>query len=172
MPLNDFSYGYDGYPNPIGLGTTPAAGTTTTGTTGTGTTDPAAGTGTGAGTTTPAAPAAGTGYLIHFPKGNPSNIHGVEPPVTGDEGNPYDEPLSVSALVQQPKTCYENCQDADKAARVHCDIIRKRVAQWMKDTGCASSVRGFKQKTKCGKKKAAKKTTTTKATATRSGKPK
>ena len=98
----------------------------------------------------------GTGYGIHFNLGNPSQIHKQEPK-TGNETDgtgatsPYDEPLVVSPLVQQPRDCYGNCQEQERLARVHCDIIRKRVAQWMKDTGCASSVRGFKQKSKCGR---------------------
>ena len=110
---------------------------------------------------TPAMPGrdgkAGTGYGIHFNLGNPSQLH-EQAAVTGFESEkdpagttPYNEPLSVAPLVQQPRDCYGNCQEQERLARVHCDIIRKRVAQWMKDTGCASSVRGFKQKSKCGR---------------------
>ena len=108
----------------------------------------------------------GVGFGVHFNRGNPSELHG-QPAVTGMESEkepagttPYNEPLVVSALVRQPMTCADNCAEQERLARVHCDIIRKRVAQWMKDTGCASSVRGFKQKCpkgKCCKKKSSAK---------------
>ena len=96
----------------------------------------------------------GVGAGVHFSAGNPSELHEL-PAITGLESEPgftpYNEPLVVAPLVAQPRTCTENCEEQQRLARVHCDIIRKRVAQWLKDTGCASSVRAFKQKrNKCG----------------------
>ena len=75
--------------------------------------------------------------------GDPQTIHNL-PAVKGDEGDPYNEPMTIPPYHKVPATCADNCAEQERLAKVHCDIIRQRVAQWMKDTGCASSVRAFK----------------------------
>lgn len=81
----------------------------------------------------------------------------TEPPATGPDSadHPYNETISIPPLRQVPMTCGDKCAEQDRLARQHCDMIRKRVAQWMKDSGCPSSIRGFKMKTKCGRSVAA-----------------
>ncbi len=76
---------------------------------------------------------------------------------SGAAGDPYTESLVVSAGTgPAPLTCGAKCAADDRLAKEHCNIIRKRVAQWMKDSGCPSSVKGFKKRSKvkasCGVK--------------------
>lgn len=68
--------------------------------------------------------------------------------------DPYKEPLIVQPYRETPETCRGKCAKQDKLAKQHCDMVRKRVGQWFKDTGCPSSIKGFKMKSKCGRKKA------------------
>lgn len=72
----------------------------------------------------------------------------VEPTVT-DAKHPYNEPITIPEYRATPMTCGDECAEQDRLARQHCDIIRKRVAQWMEDSGCPSSVRGFRLRKKC-----------------------
>ena len=64
--------------------------------------------------------------------------------------HPYKETINIPEYRAAPMTCGDKCAEQDRLARQHCDMIRKRVAQWFKDTGCPSSIRGFKMKSKCG----------------------
>lgn len=73
----------------------------------------------------------------------------TEPAVT-DPMHPYKEAITIPEYRATPMTCGDKCAEQDRLARQHCDMIRKRVAQWFKDTGCPSSIRGFKMKSKCG----------------------
>lgn len=94
---------------------------------------------------------------LHFKRDAASNlkIHDEDPVEgqnrTDETKDPYRETLVIPPYRDTPETCSENCARQDWLARQHCDMIRKRVAQWMKDSGCPSSVRGFKRKTKCGR---------------------
>lgn len=63
--------------------------------------------------------------------------------------DPYSRKLTVAPYVSKPVTCGEKCVEQDKAAKLHCDAIRKRVTQWMKDSGCPSSLKGKKKKKRC-----------------------
>lgn len=84
--------------------------------------------------------------------------------------DPYTEELKVAPYVAKPLTCSDRCDEEEKLARVHCDAIRKRVQQWMKDSGCPSSIKGFKKKPKCGyRKKAAASTPAAPTASTRRG---
>lgn len=68
--------------------------------------------------------------------------------------DPYNELLTVAPYVPLPVTCSDKCVEQDRLARQHCDMIRKRVAQWMKDSGCPSSVKGMKRRKRtCRKSK-------------------
>jgi hypothetical protein len=90
--------------------------------------------------------------LIHDKPGNDPSVQPGSGDVTKD---PYLEPLKVSEYTPPPLTCGDRCDEEEKLARVHCDAIRKRVQQWMKDSGCPSSIKGFKKKPKCGYRKKA-----------------
>jgi hypothetical protein len=85
----------------------------------------------------------------------------------GAIGDPYNETLKVPVMPAQVQSCGQKCAEQDRLAREHCNVIRQRVAAWMKDSGCPSSVRGFKKRAKasCGstKKVAAKVATKSKS---------
>ena len=109
----------------------------------------------------------------HF---QPGKIHGLEPndpkvlPGSTDAAaDPYKEPLFVAPYTAPPLTCGDRCDEEEKLARVHCDAIRKRVQQWMKDSGCPSSIKGFKKKPKCGYRKKAAATPAASTATTRRG---
>jgi hypothetical protein len=80
--------------------------------------------------------------VTHFkPAGGFTTIHdkpGTDPTVLPGSGNatndPYLEPLTVGPYRSPPLTCGDRCDEEEKLARVHCDAIRKRVQQWMKDS--------------------------------------
>ena len=95
----------------------------------------------------------------HFSPGLIHALEGNDPKVQPGSGNaisdPYLEPLTVPIYTPPPLTCGDRCDEEEKLARVHCDAIRKRVQQWMKDSGCPSSIKGFKKKPKCGYRKKA-----------------
>ena len=83
----------------------------------------------------------------------PFNETFVEPK-TDAITHPYNEPITVPKYRATPMTCGDKCAEQDRLARQHCDMIRKRVAQWMKDSGCPSSVKGMKRRKRtCRKSK-------------------
>lgn len=64
--------------------------------------------------------------------------------------DPYTRPLTVAPYTTKPETCGDRCDREEKQAKVHCDAVRKRVAQWLKDSGCPSSLKPRKgRKRKC-----------------------
>jgi hypothetical protein len=110
---------------------------------------------------------AGGFTTVHDVRGNDPT---VQPGSGGANTDPYLEPLTVAEYRPPPLTCGDRCDEEEKLARVHCDAIRKRVQQWMKDSGCPSSIKGFKKKPKCGyRKKAAASTPAAPTASTRRG---
>lgn len=101
---------------------------------------------------------------LHFK--DPFSVHGLadfpNPNYTADTlKHAYTEDLIVGPYYPPAVTCGEKCAAQDKLAKEHCDMVRKRVAQWFKDTGCPSAIKGFKTKTtKCGKRKSSSSTKT------------
>lgn len=132
----------------------------------TGGTDPPAPTGTPAATGPTAEEREATARL-HFK--DPFSVHGLpdfpNPNYTADTlKHAYTEELIVPQYYPPAVTCGEKCAAQDKLAKEHCDMVRKRVAQWFKDTGCPSAIKGFKTKTtKCGKRKSSSTSKTSKA---------
>jgi hypothetical protein len=98
---------------------------------------------------------------LHFKGGKLHGSTAYPNPNTapGATGDPYNETLVVTNLQQQIQSCGQKCAEQDRLAREHCNVIRQRVAAWMKDSGCPSSVRGFKKRAKasCAKKKSSSK---------------
>ena len=91
----------------------------------------------------------GTGALmVHGKAPNaPENVVG-----SGKDGDPYKETITIPPYrTDQPTTCASKCAQEEADAKIHCDAIRRRIAQWMMDSGCPSSVRGFvKKPSPCG----------------------
>lgn len=93
--------------------------------------------------------AAADGSLqIHTKAPNdPQNVVGSK-----KDGDPYNEAITIPAYrTNLPTTCASKCAQEEADAKIHCDAIRRRIAQWMMDSGCPSSVRGFvKKPSPCG----------------------
>lgn len=91
---------------------------------------------------------AGGNLQIHDTAPNdPENVVG-----SGKKGDPYKEEIIIPAYrTNEPTTCASKCAQEEADAKLHCDAIRRRIAQWMMDSGCPSSVRGFvKKPSPCG----------------------
>ena len=99
----------------------------------------------------PDKPIQSSGPRIHDDDAHPTDFLNIDDP-NFEESNWRADPmvLELAELDEGPKDCEDTCAEKMKKRAENCSLLRKRVAQALKEAGCPSKVIPYKtQKSKC-----------------------